>query len=146
MVRLGCDPRVCLSPIFPGPRDLRASVTRPSGSPSTRCSEPLVHRRPRLWVRRASLVRRRRWTGVLPLCLPPSSSGSPPTLNWGFRRVSVRLRHLGWIKLFRDLGLLGTPWVSKLLPVRKRQSCVCPDLLGWGRKLVTEGIHLPCSL
>ncbi|KAL6987795.1 hypothetical protein U1Q18_013542 [Sarracenia purpurea var. burkii] len=60
MVRLGCDPRVCLSPTFPGPRDLRASIPRPVGSPST-----LVRRRPRLRVRRASLFLRRRWTGVL---------------------------------------------------------------------------------
>ncbi|KAL6974374.1 hypothetical protein U1Q18_028556 [Sarracenia purpurea var. burkii] len=88
MVRLGCDPRVC---IFPGPRDLRASVPRPWGSPST------LSRRPHLWVRRASLV-------------------SPPTLDWGSAVVSsvvllwfaadVELGFPSCLRAFATLGMV----------------------------------------
>ncbi|KAL6977298.1 hypothetical protein U1Q18_026095, partial [Sarracenia purpurea var. burkii] len=55
---------------FPGPRDLRL--------------DSLVRHRPRLWVRRASLV-------------------SPPTLDWGFAIVSSAV--LLWFRRQRRTGV-----------------------------------------
>ncbi|KAL6994468.1 hypothetical protein U1Q18_012573 [Sarracenia purpurea var. burkii] len=80
--RRGCNPRVCL----PWTSRPSASVPGPSGFSATLglATDSLVRRRPRLWVRRASLV-------------------SPPTLDWGFAVVSFAV--LLWFRRRHRTGV-----------------------------------------
>ncbi|KAL6983381.1 hypothetical protein U1Q18_016767 [Sarracenia purpurea var. burkii] len=114
MVRLGCEPRVCL----PWTSRPSASVPRPSSF----CSATLglvIDSLFAVVLVSGSLVS----PPMLDWGFPSCSSGFAADVELGFPSCSVRLRRLGWFN--RDLGLLGTPLGLQVVSSKeKAELCV----------------------